>query len=205
MLRKLPIIGVFGSGSPVDAERVRFAYAVGAMVARQGSHLLTGAGYGVMAAVAEGFVSATGRIGLSIGVVPRQPNGPFDQPNHDLDGRTYPNPFIEIAIRTPLPPRVEDWRALPARNHVNVLTADVILALPGGVGTHNELDMAAEYRDERSRPRNERRTILAGPVEEFEPRHRDFFIHAASLAEAERQLRRVLSLRGFALDMETAP
>ena len=204
MLRKLPIIGVFGAGTPLSAERVRFARTIGAMVAGIGGHLLTGAGYGVMAAAAEGFVSAAERPGLSIGIVPREPGGPFDQPNHDRDGRPYPNPFVEIAIRTPLPPRVEDWQATPARNHVNVLTADAIIALPGGFGTANELDMAAEYRDERARPRAERRTILAGPADEFEPRHRELFVHAGTLGEAEQHLRRVLAARGFALELRAA-
>jgi predicted Rossmann-fold nucleotide-binding protein len=204
MLRKLPIVGVFGAGTPLTAERARFAHAIGAMVASLGGHLLTGAGYGVMAAAAEGFVSAAGRLGLSIGIVPRDPDGPFDRPNRDPDGRAYPNPFVEIAIRTPLPPRVDDWQAAPARNHINVLTADAIVALPGGDGTGNELDMAAEYRDERARPRAERRTILAGPADEFERRHRELFTHAGTLGEAEQHVRRVLAARGFALELRAA-
>ena len=204
MLRKLPIVGIFGAGTPLPDERARFARAVGAMVASLGCHLLTGAGYGVMAAAADGFVAETERLGLSIGIVPREPGGPFDRPHRDAEGRSYPNPFVEVAIRTPLPPRVEDWQATPARNHVNVLTADAIIALPGGFGTANELDMAAEYRDERARPRAERRTILAGPADEFEPRHRELFVHAGTLGEAEQHLRRVLSARGFALELRAA-
>jgi len=198
MLCKLPIVGVFGAGTSVDAERMRFARGVGAMVAGLGAHLLTGGGYGVMAAAAEGFVAVAGRPGASIGIVPRDPQGPFDQPNRDPDGRVYPNPYVEIAIHTPLPPHVDDWRTTPARNHVNVLSADAIIALPGGVGTENELDMAAEYRGERRRPRAERRTILLGPADEFAPNHRELFVHLATLEEAERHLRRVLAARGLA-------
>jgi len=200
MLRKLPIVGVFGAGTSVAADRMRFAQSIGAMVAGLGGHLLTGAGYGVMAAVAEGFVAVAGRPGSSIGIVPRDPDGPFDQPNRDPKGRRYPNPFVEIAIHTPLPPHVRDWRAAPARNHINVLTADAIIALPGGIGTENELDMAAEYRGERGRPRAERRTILVGPADEFAPGHRELFVHGATLEEAERHVRRVLAARGLALD-----
>jgi uncharacterized protein (TIGR00725 family) len=196
MLRKLPIVGVFGAGTQVDPDRARFARDVGAMVARLGAHLLTGAGYGVMAAVAEGFVSVEDRRGWSIGIVPREPDGPFDRPNRDPDGRLYPNPFVEIAIRTPLPPRVEDWRKSPARNHINVFTADLIIALPGGVGTRNELDMAAEYRSERGVPRSERHTILIGPAAEFAAEHREAFLHTATLSEAERHLRSMLLTRG---------
>lgn len=204
MLRKLPIVGVFGAGTPLAAERAHFAQAVGAMVAHLGSHLLTGAGFGVMAAAAEGFVSVADRAGLSIGIVPREPDAPFDEPNHDRDRRLYPNPFVEIALRTPLSPRVESWRSAPSRNHINVLTPDAIIALPGGAGTGNELDMAAEYRGERNRERGERRTILAGPLVEFEPRHRELFAHAGTLGEAEQHVRRILAGCGCTLAPQAA-
>src|SRR5581483_638703 len=130
MVRKLPIVGVFGAGTPLTADRKRLAQAVGTMVARLGAHLLTGGGYGVMEAAAEGFVVEPRRAGWSIGIVPRHPDGPFDQPHRDADGQTYPNRFVEIPIFTPLPPRVADWTTEPARNHVNVLSADAIVALP---------------------------------------------------------------------------
>jgi predicted Rossmann-fold nucleotide-binding protein len=204
MMRKLPIVAVFGAGTAIDADRMRFAHALGVMVAGLGAHLLTGAGYGVMAAAAEGFVSATGRIGFSIGIVPRAPDGPFDEPHSDPDGRPYPNPFVEIAIRTPLPPRVGDWRTTPGRNHINVLTADAVIALPGGIGTQNELDMACEYRGERDRPRNERRTVLIGPAEAFTPAHRQMYAHGATLGDAERHVRRVLASHVLTHDARSA-
>jgi predicted Rossmann-fold nucleotide-binding protein len=197
MLRKLPIVAVFGQGTPLAPERERLARDVGVLVARLGAHLLTGGGYGVMAAAAEGFVSVADRAGLSIGIVPREPRGPLDVPNHDRDGRAYPNPAVEIAIMTPLPPRVEDWRAQPARNHINVFTATAILALPGGPGTRNELDMAAAYRDEAARPREQRRTVLIGPLAEFNPEHRAAFVHADTIATAERHLSGILAAAGF--------
>src|SRR5262245_51156857 len=167
MLRKLPIVGVFGSGSPIDATRTALAQRVGAMIAGLGAHLLTGGGYGIMAAVSQGFVEAPDRAGLSIGIIPRRTDGAFDEPGHDSSGRNYPSPFVEIAIRTPLLSRAEDWRTTPVRNHVNVLTADCIIALPGGFGTGNELEMAVEYFGERQRPPAARRTMLLGPAEEF--------------------------------------
>jgi uncharacterized protein (TIGR00725 family) len=199
MLRKLPIIDVFGQGSAIDAERARLARSIGALVAKLGAHLLTGGGYGVMAAAAEGFVSTADRVGFSIGIIPRLQKGAFDEPNRDDGGRRYPNPFVEIPVFTPLPPRVDDWRNAPARNHINVLTADAIVSLPGGTGTQNELNMAAHYRSEGSRPRAERRTVLLGPAEEFTPEHRDMFIHAGSLDEAERHLRGALVVRDVAI------
>jgi predicted Rossmann-fold nucleotide-binding protein len=141
-------------------------------------------------------------MGLSIGIVPREPDGRLDEVNHDLEGRPYPNPFVEIPILTPLPPRVADWRTMPARNHVNVFTSHGIIALPGGPGTRNELDMAASYRDETGRRREERRTILVGPIEEFTPEHRAFFPHAQTSQDAERHLRIVLTGCGFRLQPE---
>jgi len=195
MLHKLSIVAVFGSGSPIDAARTALAQRVGTMVAGLGAHLLTGGGYGVMAAAAQGFVDAPDRIGLSIGIIPRRSDGAFDEPGHDTSGRTYPNSFIEIAIRTPLPPRAEDWRTTPVRNHVNVLTADAIIALPGGFGTANELEMAIEYYGERHQPSAARRTVLLGPAEEFAPMQHERHVHCASLGEAENHVRRVLERR----------
>jgi len=199
MLRKLPVIAVLGQGTPVAPQRRELARAVGRLVARLGAHLLTGGGFGVMAAAAEGFVGADGRPGFSIGIVPRYPGGPLEQPNQDADGRAYPNPFVEIAIHSVLPPRVDDWRSVPARNHVNILSADGIIALPGNVGTRNELEMAAAYRGEMERPRDERRTVLIGPPDEFEAEQKECFVHAASLAEAEKHMRRALAARGFSI------
>jgi len=201
MLRKVPIIGVFGQGTPISDDHGRLARDVGALVARLGAHLLTGGGYGVMEAAAEGFVAVPERDGLSIGIVPRDPESPFDMPNQTL-GRRYPNAFVEIAIMTPLPSMMLDWRHAPGRNHVNVLTADAAVALPGNEGTRNELDMLAEYLGEDSRPREERRTVLIGPVERFTPRHRELFVHAAALSEVETHLRRVLAARGLELGIK---
>lgn len=197
MLRKLPIIGVLGQGTPIDTERAKLAREVGAVVARLGAHLLTGGGYGAMEATAEGFVAIEPRAGFSIGIVPRKADGPLDMPNRDMTGRSYPNPFVEIAIMTPLPPRTRDWLAVPARNHINIFTADALVGLPGGDGTRNELDMAAQYRDQRARPREQRRVVLIGPAEEFSPEHRALFVHVEKVSDGEQHLRRVLAACGF--------
>jgi uncharacterized protein (TIGR00725 family) len=192
MLRKLPIIGVLGSGSPISPERAALARQVGAMVARLDAHLLTGAGYGVMEAAAEGFVAVEPRRGLSIGIVPRDPTGPINAPNRTPDGRPYPNPFVEIAVFTALPPRVPDWRHAPCRNHVNVLTSHALVALPGADGTRNELEMAAEFGPGCGATRETCRTILLGPREEFPARAIAAFFHAGSIEEAEGRLVRFL-------------
>jgi uncharacterized protein (TIGR00725 family) len=202
MLRKLPIVAVFGQGTPIGPDRAELAREVGAMVARLGAHLLTGGGYGVMEAVAQGFVSVTNRAGCSIGIVPREPDGALDQPNHDRDGRPYPNDFVEIPIMTPLPPREADWRTVPARNHINVFTADAIVALPGQHGTRNELEMTAAYRDRTALTPEERRAVLVGPATEFTPEHRGLFVHAATVPAAEVHLARILRERDFHLHAE---
>src|SRR4051794_7332453 len=164
------------------------------MVARLGTHLLTGGGYGVMVAAAEGFTAVEPRAGLSIGIIPRDRERGFETVKRDPEGRPYPNRFVEVAIRTPLASRVDDWRHVPARNHINVLTADAMIALPGQSGTHNELDMAAHFGGEMGRRREQRRTILLGPAGEFTCEHRTLFMHAADVAAAERHVRGILQL-----------
>jgi len=199
MLCRLPIVGVFGQGTPIAPERAALARAVGAMVARLGAHLLTGAGYGVMEAAAQGFTEVAERAGFSIGIVPRERHGPLDRPNRDREGRAYPNAYVEIPVFSALPPRTDDWQNVPARNHVNVLSADAAVTLPGNVGTRNELDMRAYYREDAERPREERRTILIGPVEAFTPEHRLFFPHVETPEAAHAHLARVLASCGFKL------
>jgi len=123
-----------GSGREAHAER---AEPLGAWLAREGVHLLTGGGAGVMAAVSRAFCAVENRRGLSIGVLPGGP-----------DGRApagYPNPWIELAIRTHLPLRGPEGGERLSRNHVNVLSADVVVALPGGAGTSSEVALAVRY------------------------------------------------------------
>jgi uncharacterized protein (TIGR00725 family) len=197
MMRKLPIVGVFGQGTRIGPDRTDLAREVGAMIARLGAHLLTGGGYGVMEAVAQGFVSVADRPGSSIGIVPRRTRGALDEPNCDREGRAYPNDFVEIPIMTPLQPRENDWRNMPARNHINVFTPDAIVTLPGNAGTRNELDMTAAYRDRAALLPEERRTVLVGPVAEFTPEHRGLFVHAATVEAARTHLSRILVANGF--------
>jgi len=101
-------------------------------------HLLTGGGGGVMEAVSEAFARVTPRRGVVMGVLP----GGSD------DGRPplgYPNPFVEIPIQTHLPERGERGTDPRSRSHLMVLTADVLVALPGGAGTAAELTLAHRY------------------------------------------------------------
>ena len=131
---RLPIVAVIGSG--VD-EHDDLAQPLGQWLAGQDVHLLTGGGSGVMEAVSRSFHSVPDRRGLVIGVLPgeagRSPEG-------------YPNPWVEIPIATHLPFSGEQGTKVRSRNHINVLSADAIIVLPGGAGTASEVDLAIKYR-----------------------------------------------------------
>ncbi len=152
-------------GSGTEAHE-RLAVPLGVWIARAGHHLLTGGGGGVMAAVSEAFVAVEPRAGVSIGVLP----GPAARPG-------YPNAFVEVPIRTHLPLTGAMGADPRSRNHVNVLTSDVIVALPGGEGTRSEVQLALRYG---------RAVYLHGPRDAFWewPRAE----HVPTLAELARRL-----------------
>lgn len=127
---RLPIVGVMGAGRDVALERAEEA---GAMLAEMGVHLLTGGGPGVMAAASRGFARVEGRKGCVIGVLPSG------------RGTEYPNPWVEILIRTHLPLSGEQGEDALSRNHINVLSADAVVTLPGGAGTLSEVRLALRY------------------------------------------------------------
>ncbi len=81
---------------------------------------------------------------------PDVPRGPSPEPSPVADGRDappgYPNPWVELAIRTHLDARGGDGAGDRSRNHVNILTSDVVVALPGSAGTASEIELAIRYR-----------------------------------------------------------
>ena len=113
------------------------AVPLGRQLARLGVHLLTGGGSGVMTSVSRAFAEVEGRAGLVIGVLPLAEaiGGPEA-------GGAYPNPWVEVPIRTHLGKLGADAFS---RNHVNVLTSDVIIALPGSSGTASEVALSIHY------------------------------------------------------------
>ena len=128
---------------------------LGAWIADNGYDLLTGAGSGVMLSTAGAFFTRNGRVGRSIGIIPSQP----DPELGFIPLAGYPNPFIDLPILTPLPRR----EATAAdneitRNYINVLSSDVIIALPGERGTHDEIRLAKRF----ARP-----VLCFGPPEAF--------------------------------------
>jgi uncharacterized protein (TIGR00725 family) len=137
---RLPIVAVVGDGIAPHPDLAR---PLGAWLARQGFHLLTGGGSGVMETVSRAFCEVSPRRGLAIGVIPGVLAGREGARRYRTKSEHYPNPWVEIPIYTHLPG--EDPRGLESRNHVNVLTADAVVALPGGVGTASEIELAREY------------------------------------------------------------
>src|SRR5262245_27954310 len=141
------VVAVIGSGSTADPSCAD----IGRLVATLGADLLTGGGRGVMEAVSRAFFETAPREGIVIGVIPasvepldaleRREAMPVD---YDVpDG--YPNPWVELAIYTHLPDSGHQGTLRSSRNHLNVLSADAIVALPGEAGTESEMWLAGRY------------------------------------------------------------
>ena len=125
---KKTIIGVIG-GATVSPETEAAAYRLGALIARRGWVLLNGGrAAGVMDASARG---AREKGGLTVGILP----------GVDSDGASE---WIDIPLFTGMG---------MARNAINVLSSDVVIACPGGAGTLSEIALALK---------SGRKTILLG-------------------------------------------
>ena len=112
------IIGVMGPGANPTPKDLEDAYAIGKLIAQQGWVLLTGGrNAGVMAAASKG-AKETG--GLTIGVLP----------GSDLSNMSE---HVDIPIVTGMG---------SARNNINVLSCDVIVACGSGPGTTSEIMLA---------------------------------------------------------------
>ncbi len=114
-----PIIGVMG-GSRVPEEVERLARELGRALALEGWVVLSGGrDAGVMAAVSAGAAQAGGTV---VGILP----------DRDLSAAS---PYLSIPIRTGLG---------DARNVINILSSDVVVALPGSAGTLSEIALAVK-------------------------------------------------------------
>ena len=114
---KKTIIGVMGGGR-AEVQTLDAAYRLGKLIAREGWVLLNGGrAAGVMEASARG---ASEEGGLTIGILP-----------DDRPGRA--SEYIDIPILTGIG---------DARNYVNVLSSDVVVACPGRAGTLSEIALA---------------------------------------------------------------
>ncbi|MCH7813732.1 MAG: TIGR00725 family protein [Planctomycetes bacterium] len=111
------VIGVMG-GADADERGRSDAHRLGRLIAERGWVLLNGGrNTGVMAASAEGAQQAGGMV---VGVLP------------DRDPRKA-SPHLDLAIVTGMG---------DARNVINVLSSDVVIACPGGAGTLSEVALA---------------------------------------------------------------
>lgn len=117
MMKRKPIIGVMGGGS-VSQEVYDMAVELGALIAKNGWILLNGGrDAGVMRASAEG---AKREGGMTIGILPG-------------DSKEEASDFIDIPIVTDMS---------DARNLINVLSSDIVVACPGSAGTLSEVALA---------------------------------------------------------------
>jgi uncharacterized protein (TIGR00725 family) len=115
-LRFRPRIGVMGS-SVCPSRVLQVAREVGFLIARRGGILICGGKGGVMEAAAAGAKEAGG---ITVGVLPGT-------------RASEANSSIDIPIVTGLG---------DARNAVNVLTSQAIIAIHGGYGTLSEIALA---------------------------------------------------------------
>jgi uncharacterized protein (TIGR00725 family) len=112
------IIGVMGPGERATPQERQTAYALGQAIAQAGWVVLTGGRpVGVMEAASRGAKAGGG---LTIGVLPTE----------QINGLS---PFVDIPIVTGLG---------QARNVVNVLTSQVVVACGSGPGTASEIALA---------------------------------------------------------------
>ena len=151
MMNRRPIVGVMGSHAEAWDQ---YAAPVGRLLAERGLNLLTGAGGGVMTAVAEAFTDVDEREGVSIGILPA-----VDYKGQKLDKEVYPNPFIEVPMITPLSAKAEKDVMPFSRNLTNVMTSQALIILPGSHGTRNEVSLALMY---------DKPLIMFGPDEAFD-------------------------------------
>jgi uncharacterized protein (TIGR00725 family) len=112
-----PIVGIIGASQAAEPV-LDIAEEVGAAIARQGWHLITGGGGGVMRAASLGFSSAKGAAGgVVIGLLPS-------------DGQDFANEFVEIAIPTGMG---------IARNAIVARASQALVAVGGCAGTLSEI------------------------------------------------------------------
>lgn len=130
--QRRPVIGVIGAGEP-SAQAIQAAYRLGELLARAGWVVLTGGRpAGVMEAACAGAKSVPGS--LTIGILPTGPEGPVGA-------------HVDLAVFTGMG---------EARNAINVLTSDVVVACGvEGPGTASEVALAL---------RAERPTVLLAPA-----------------------------------------
>ncbi|MDL1978515.1 MAG: TIGR00725 family protein [Deltaproteobacteria bacterium] len=119
--RKKVVIGVMGGGTIAEKDRDA-AYRLGSLVARQGWILLNGGRpSGIMEASAKGARDCGG---TTVGILPGTDPASASE-------------YVDIRICTGMG---------DARNVINVLSSDIVIACPGSAGTISELAIALKSR-----------------------------------------------------------
>ena len=137
------LIGVIGSGKHNFPELSR---PLGRHLAEAGYNLINGGGGGTMEQVAQSFTTTPGRKGVVLGVLPASDSGKTVAGKKVVSSPAgYPNPFIDIPIRTHLHLSGSLGKQIASRNHIIILSADLIIALPGEQGTRSEIELSLEY------------------------------------------------------------
>lgn len=117
-----PIIGVMGAGDSANQIDVERARQVGKLIAENEWVLLSGGrNVGVMEAVNKGAKEANG---LTVGILPKATNEQTSE-------------YVDIPILTGIG---------GARNNINVLSSDVIIAIGMGAGTASEIALALKAK-----------------------------------------------------------
>lgn len=132
-----PVVGVMGSSARAFED---LAEPLGRWLASIGVHLLTGGGVGTMEAVSRAFAQVRPRGGLVVGVLPADLPDGIAVPREG-----YPNESVELAVFTHLPLSGITGTDPRSRNHINILSSDVVVVLPGNEGTESEMTLAVRY------------------------------------------------------------
>lgn len=99
-----------------------------------------------MAETARAFLEVEVRKGKVIGILPALTSCESQKQKVDYQSPPgYPNAYTEIIIRTHLPDSGSQGKKMTSRNHIIVLSADIVIALPGSPGTRSEIELALEY------------------------------------------------------------
>lgn len=122
MNMKKPIIGVMGPGENPTKQDLKNAYEIGKLIAENGWLLLTGGrNIGVMDAANRGAKEAGGQ---TIGILYRSDKNEASE-------------YVDIPIVTGMG---------SARNNINVLTSDVVIACGLAAGTASEVALALKAK-----------------------------------------------------------
>ena len=138
------MIAVIGSSKK---QHLNLSIPLGKWIAENDYSLINGGGSGVMLSTAKAFCSIPKRKGHVIGIIPSDSicSSPLDRASY-RSPPDYPNSYTEIIIRTHLHLSGTKGKNIASRNHIIILSAASIIALPGGAGTQSEVELAIEYK-----------------------------------------------------------